>query len=173
MWKTLALLIWASVVLAAAPEGRHRALGQSGDWRAHAYADGRGAACILSSRAIVSLPKAVGDRGAVFYIARYRSAEGWFYELAMFIGAAAAPQRAISMQIGNQRFDFIVGASRSGAEAEWAWIKAIDTKKALAAMRGGYDMEITAWRDDGLALSDRYSLLGVSKGLVMLEAECA
>ncbi len=187
MKKYIVLSIFFSLPLplvAAQMQGEATLLGESSDWQAHKYfeQDEKGIripVCALSSFAIVSFPKTFADRKPRAYVSRRKKEGGrsWFYEIAIKFDVALlpapSPERAPILSIGEKQFNLFVGATRSGAEAAWAWVLPKDIRNVLTLMRYGTDMELVAFIGDERQVRDKFSLFGISKGLALINKSCA
>ena len=112
-------------------------------------------------------------RAASFIITRRGSGGSARSEVAVDAGQALRPDGQAALLIAETQFMLFSGASRSGAEAQWAWPKNIgDELKIIALMKAGADMEIRAELENGDKIRDLYSLSGVTRGIGILIENC-
>ncbi len=158
------------------PEG-HQKLGQSADWEAFAYMQQGQKICALFSRPVAMSPRKRSPRKAYVIITRRPAQAGAKSnsreEFAMDAGQALVPDKQVILRIAQVKFQLFSGASRSGAEAQWAWpLRIKEEPRLIAAMKAGYDMEIRAELENGEKIRDLYSLSGVSRGIAILIENC-
>ena len=148
-------------------------LGGQQDWQLHRFFEGKILSCSLSSRPVLSSPANILRPKARFFITHYHSSpKKKEKEIAISAGATLKPYSRVILKIGTREYSLISGSKKGGYEAEWMWVKKSQQKNILKEMRQGYDMEVTAFLDNGEIMRDRYSLIGVSKGLAMAEGQC-
>ena len=154
-------------------EAGHEKLDQSGDWEAFAYMQDERRICALSSQPVSMSPRTSPPRAASFIITRRGSGSRARNEVAVDAGQALRPDGQVALRIAETQFMLFSGASRSGAEAQWAWPKNIgDEPKIIALMKAGVDMEIRAELENGDKIRDLYSLSGVTRGIGILIENC-
>ena len=153
-------------------EEGHEKLDQSADWEAFAYMQDGKKVCALSSQPVSMSPRTQEPRTAFFIITR-RGGSAARNEVAVDAGQALRPDGQVVLRIAETEFMLFSGASRSGAEAQWAWPKNIgEEPKIIAFMKAGSDMEIRAELENGDKIRDLYSLSGVTRGIGILIENC-
>ena len=174
-------------------EEGHEKLDQSADWEAFAYMQDGEKVCALSSQPVSMSPRTQEPRAASFIITRRggSAAPGGSAaqrggsaavggsgsrarnEVAVDAGQALIPDGQVVLRIAETEFMLFSGASRSGAEAQWAWPKNIgEEPKIIAFMKAGSEMEIRAELENGDKIRDLYSLSGVTRGIGVLIENC-
>lgn len=176
----LVWLIFSFSPIAIAADSSISKIGQSSDWAVYKYFEQNGKGerfpiCSLSSNAIISLPKSLSTRKAVAYITKRQNqnSKKWFYEIAFKTDIALLANEKPKLKIGKVEFKLFAGATRSGREAFWAWAANKRTLRVLlAAMRAGDNMELIGLIENQQEVRDRFSLFGVSAGLIIIEENC-
>ena len=172
--RPLAGLLAASVLAFALPAAPARAQAPAGsvlagtfsDWSVYTSQQGNAKVCYAVTQPKARLPAGLNRDPAYLFVSS-RPADNVRNEFSLVMGFPTRPgQDAQAVINGGATFALVT----SGANV---WVKDAGQEAALlAALRGGSKLTIRSPSARGSALTDEYSLAGVSAALQRLAREC-
>jgi invasion protein IalB len=138
---------------------------QYGDWTVFTGQTPKGKICYAGSQPKERLPKEL-KRDPAFLLITTRPSDKIINDFSLVTGFAMKKDEDATLTIGTQSFPLFT-------KDTGAWVKvANDEPKVLAAMKNGQNLVFKANSARGNALSDNYSLNGLSQALERVAAEC-
>lgn len=138
---------------------------QYGDWTVFTGQTPKGKICYAGSQPKERLPKDL-KRDPAFLLITTRPADKVVNDFSLVTGFGMKKDEDASLSIAGQSFPLFT-------KDTGAWVKvAADEPKVLAAMRLGQSLTFKANSARGNALTDTYSLNGLSQALERVAQEC-
>ena len=142
-----------------------RLLGDFRNWSAYATSDSAGQLCFAMSKPTDISPQPDGYGDAYLYLT-HRPAENIHNELNLVAGYQFGPDATASVLVGGQSFSLFT-------EADGAWLEDASQSDSLAGdMRAGSTLQIEGTTDNGIKVTQTFSLSGVTAASRAIDAEC-
>jgi len=142
-----------------------RPLGTFSDWSALA-ANGKDKTCYALGSPKERQPKAKLKDAQAFIFITTRPGEGVYEEVAIDLGYPAKDNGAATADVDGDSYDLITKGNN-------AWVKnAAKEKELVEALKGGATLIVKASSARGSAMTDKYSLKGLSDALARVGQEC-
>lgn len=156
-------------VALAAPVGAQaqsvRLLGDFSDWSAYTTSEGAGKLCFVLSKPQDVRPEPEGYTASYLYLT-HRPGEGISNEFNFVAGYTMAAETPAVVKIGSSAYDLFV-------EADAAWLEDPAQSEDVAGhMRAGANLVIETTTDAGVAVTETFSLSGVTAASRAIDREC-
>ena len=134
-----------------------------GDWKVYVAVGDRGRVCYTLADPTDRSP---GRRNPSYAFISNRPGEAVHQEVSFIIGASVANIGAATATVDGNPFELLARGSN-------LWVKDAEKEGLLVdALRNGLALEIKVVSKTGAAITDSYSLIGVSQALTRIESQC-
>lgn len=158
------LAVLASTAIASAQSVR--LLGDFRDWSAYTTSQGAGKLCFVLSKPQNVSPQPDGFTEAYLYLT-HRPGESLRNEFNFVAGYELAPETAARVTIGGANYDLFV-------ESDAAWLDdPAQSDNVAGSMRAGSSMSIQTTTAQGVAVTQTFSLSGVTAASRAIDRECS
>jgi hypothetical protein len=160
-----ALILGPLVVSGAAQAQSVRLLGDFHDWSAYATSDDAGQMCFALSKPTQTDPQPDGYGQAYLYLT-HRPAQGIRDEFNLVAGYQFGPDTAAVLSVGGHNFQLFT-------EADAAWLEDANESGDLASqIRAGSTLEVDGTTDQGIKITQVFSLSGATAASHAIDAAC-
>ena len=165
--KAATLLVLVCLAAALPAQGAEvRTLGRFGAWTAYLTREDEGPVCYAATGALDSVGRRAGGRAAPMLLVSNRPAAGEKNVISVSHGTAFADDSPALLAIGKSTFRFA-----TAGETAWSG-DAGETARAIAAMKRGHVLKVTAKTRAGGRTADTYSLNGFTRALGAIDGAC-
>lgn len=141
-------------------------LGDYSSWSAYSTEEGTGKMCFILSKPTEVSPQPADYTQAYLYLT-HRPADGVHNEFNFIAGYALAPETKATVTIGSNTYDLFV-------EDDAAWLDDASQSDTVAGqMRAGSSMSIQTTTSDGQAVTQTFSLSGVTAASHAIDQACS
>lgn len=143
-----------------------RLLGDFRDWSAYTTSEGAGKLCFVLSKPQNVSPRPDGFTEAYLYLT-HRPGENLRNEFNFVAGYDLAPETPAKVTIGGNSYDLFV-------ESDAAWLDdPAQSDNVAGNMRAGSSMSIQSTTAQGVAVTQTFSLSGVTAASRAIDRECS